>query len=254
MAARRKRRSPGFLSPRGEGWFRILPRLGFPMEAPTTDSPLDPSPDQYGLTAERLAIFERQPTRLGEDHPVINYLLALGAFVCASALAAKTESVLYFLPFLIACGVAAWLVSAGIKRIFRFSEYLLDFFDLAKKKRHPDYKKFVVFSAARREHLARVVEELSLRREELKEQRRIQREELLRHRSEARAQERWWKSLSGHQFERELSELFKLRGYDVRLTGFLGADGGVDMVIKSGSSKTIIVQCKAHRHSLAPDP
>lgn len=56
--------------------------------------------------------------------------------------------------------------------------------------------------------------------------------------------ETYWRSLTGQQFERELSRLFAAQGYAVNLTPHT-SDGGVDIkLVKDG--KTIVVQCKAH--------
>ena len=90
----------------------------------------------------------------------------------------------------------------------------------------------------------------SARGELLHRRKRVESEEARVKRDEARRKEAWWRSLSGHEFEKELFELFELRGYDVRLTGFHGGDGGVDLTISSGA-KRIIVQCKARRQFIS---
>ena len=61
--------------------------------------------------------------------------------------------------------------------------------------------------------------------------------------------ESWWKQLDGRTFERELAELLKGKGYQVRWTGRPG-DDGVDLRLE-GMGKTNIVQCKAHRSRLS---
>jgi len=65
-----------------------------------------------------------------------------------------------------------------------------------------------------------------------------------------RTQERWWCSLEGQQFEKEVGKLLKERGYNVQFTGASG-EGGVDLVLDS-ASETILVQCKAHKSPVGP--
>jgi hypothetical protein len=59
-----------------------------------------------------------------------------------------------------------------------------------------------------------------------------------------RATERWWKSLDGWRFEKELALLLGRRGYTVDRRGGSG-DGGIDLVLHKDGA-TILVQCKAH--------
>jgi len=60
-----------------------------------------------------------------------------------------------------------------------------------------------------------------------------------------RRHECYWKSLSGKEFEKELSLLYKRKGYNVSLTPSTD-DKGVD-IIMTKNEKKIIVQCKAHK-------
>lgn len=64
----------------------------------------------------------------------------------------------------------------------------------------------------------------------------------------ARRQEKFWRSLSGYEFERELGNLFEQMGYKVQHTPKTG-DGGVDLILSGKSGKTV-VQCKAHNKKI----
>ena len=54
------------------------------------------------------------------------------------------------------------------------------------------------------------------------------------------------RSLDWQQFERLVGEAFRRQGYSVEETGGGGADGGVDLMLRKGSEKTV-VQCKRWR-------
>jgi HJR/Mrr/RecB family endonuclease len=60
----------------------------------------------------------------------------------------------------------------------------------------------------------------------------------------------FWLRLTGLEFERELSELFRKMGYQTQLTPSSN-DRGVDIWIQKGDEK-IIVQCKAHSSPVGP--
>ena len=61
---------------------------------------------------------------------------------------------------------------------------------------------------------------------------------------------KWWRSLPGYGFERELQTLLRAAGYAVRRTGRSG-DGGVDLMLQR-DGRRVIVQCKAHRARVGP--
>jgi HJR/Mrr/RecB family endonuclease len=67
---------------------------------------------------------------------------------------------------------------------------------------------------------------------------------------ELKQQVSWWKTLDGVQFERELANLYRARGYDVKYTGGSG-DEGVDLILRIGE-KRIIVQCKSIKSYVSP--
>jgi HJR/Mrr/RecB family endonuclease len=65
-----------------------------------------------------------------------------------------------------------------------------------------------------------------------------------------RTQRQFWLSLSGRDFERELTLLFRRVGFAAELTS-TSDDKGVDIWLTEGTSK-IIVQCKAHKQPVGP--
>ena len=82
-----------------------------------------------------------------------------------------------------------------------------------------------------------------------------QRQEAERQRRKAerirrRKLEKYWQSLDGLEFERELGIVFRNLGYRVKLTPTSG-DQGVDLVLKK-DGETTVVQCKAHKHGVGP--
>jgi hypothetical protein len=65
-----------------------------------------------------------------------------------------------------------------------------------------------------------------------------------------RTQLEFWLSLTGSEFEREVSRVLKERGYAAERVGRKG-DGGVDIIAFHGG-RQIIVQCKAWRRDIGP--
>ncbi len=62
----------------------------------------------------------------------------------------------------------------------------------------------------------------------------------------------WWMSLDPWSFEKEIANLFKLQGYNVKVTRGSG-DGGVDLFLTKDNCN-IIVQCKQYTHPVPPEP
>lgn len=58
-------------------------------------------------------------------------------------------------------------------------------------------------------------------------------------------------SLSPAEFERYVGQLFRRRGYKVKLRGRSG-DLGVDLELRNGTGKRAIVQCKRYRSTIGP--
>lgn len=69
-------------------------------------------------------------------------------------------------------------------------------------------------------------------------------------RSRQRKQVKFWQSLSGVQFEKELADLYRQRNYKVEFTPISG-DDGIDLILKKGD-KTVIVQCKRFKKPAGP--
>jgi restriction system protein len=59
-------------------------------------------------------------------------------------------------------------------------------------------------------------------------------------------------ALSPSAFERYVAELFRQRGYKVRVRGRSG-DHGVDLELTRGDNRRAIVQCKRYRNPIGPD-
>ncbi len=62
----------------------------------------------------------------------------------------------------------------------------------------------------------------------------------------------WWMSLDPWTFEKEIADLFKMQGYNVKVTRGSG-DGGVDLFLTKDNCN-IIVQCKQYTHPVPPEP
>lgn len=85
------------------------------------------------------------------------------------------------------------------------------------------------------------------RREKKWHRERQKREEELR---KKRQQREHWFSLSGHEFEQSMAELFQKSGMEVERTSG-SDDDGVDLFLNADPDK-IAVQCKAHKKPLSP--
>jgi len=60
----------------------------------------------------------------------------------------------------------------------------------------------------------------------------------------------YWFSLSGHEFEYKLANLYKSLGYKAEVTKGSG-DAGIDIILEKDGEK-ICVQCKAHKKPVGP--
>ena len=104
-----------------------------------------------------------------------------------------------------------------------------------------------------------IAEEEEAERRQMQQQAEIRlREETERKRQQAeqarlealRKREEYWNGLSGLEFERELGNLCKRRGYKVSFTPVSG-DEGIDLILRK-NGKTTVVQCKSHKSSVGP--
>ena len=62
----------------------------------------------------------------------------------------------------------------------------------------------------------------------------------------------YWTSMSGHEFEKNIADLYRKRGYQVRVTRGSG-DGGIDLYMEKNGVK-YVVQCKNHKNQVGPAP
>ena len=69
-------------------------------------------------------------------------------------------------------------------------------------------------------------------------------------RQQKRKLEKYWIDMDGVEFEQELGNLFRTRGYGVEGTPTSG-DQGVDLVLRR-NGVTTVVQCKAHKNGVGP--
>jgi len=65
-------------------------------------------------------------------------------------------------------------------------------------------------------------------------------------------QRQWWWRLDGWQFEQEVANIFKLKGYYATVTKGSG-DGGVDIILEKDGLR-YIVQCKHYKKPVQPEP
>ena len=65
------------------------------------------------------------------------------------------------------------------------------------------------------------------------------------------ADEDWWWSLDGWEFEEEVAKVFRKQGYKAKVTKKTG-DSGVDIVMYKNKKK-IIVQCKHYKDNASPE-
>ncbi len=65
------------------------------------------------------------------------------------------------------------------------------------------------------------------------------------------AQQEWWWSLDGWQFEQEVAKIFISKGFNATVTRATG-DGGVDIILEKDGFRSI-VQCKHHNNPVGPN-
>lgn len=66
------------------------------------------------------------------------------------------------------------------------------------------------------------------------------------------AEQSWWWTLDGWQFEQEVAKIFILNGYKATVTKGSG-DGGVDIIVEKEGYRGII-QCKHYKNPVPPEP
>ena len=63
-------------------------------------------------------------------------------------------------------------------------------------------------------------------------------------------QKEYWNSLTGHEFEEALAQMFRKNGYLATVCA-PGGDGGIDIILNKENDITL-VQCKAHKNPVGP--
>lgn len=187
------------------------------------DRPKEPTPENYGVTESRVAVF-RDPFRITErmlEPPFFQVYLA-GTFVLAFVLvydAIESVGGAILLSFL---AWGAFLLGGAL-----VIQLVVLPFEVLWRLTQKDYRASKAFEKARADHRERLA-------------------------AWFRTHVVWWRSLDGRSFEAELGRLFAERGYEVRWTGESG-DEGVDLILRKGS-RTVLVQCKAHKNPIGPAP
>lgn len=80
-----------------------------------------------------------------------------------------------------------------------------------------------------------------------------QQEELKKHKEAQESKERelaYWMTMTGHEFEGELTRMLRGQGIQATMTKGSG-DGGVDIWVKTPTG-SVAIQCKAHKRPLGP--
>jgi Restriction endonuclease len=181
---------------------------------PTGGKPEPPSPEGFGLTAQR-AQFLRNPVSVKTPgfwlgNAAVALVVGLGAYGLTGS------------------AVDALVIVFGLSLVvFGVTFLLTEIFALMWRRSQPDYREYARYTRALENYQ-------------------------IRFSGWPRQQESWWQALDGRRFEIELAALLKRLGYDVRHTGRAG-DGGVDLVL-SRSGRVTLVQRKAHKNPVGPGP
>jgi hypothetical protein len=185
-----------------------------PPSSPKPKRPIEPRPEDFGLTPERV--------RKLED--------PFGAKVTGSLFLVSLVLLGYIF------GIMGVLASLGwwLLMIYAFGG-VSDLISKLWSKTQPDSASF--------EHYRRAV----AKHGEAKRQFEREWAEWLR------SQENWWRGLDGGHFEAEIARLLERSGFSVQHMGG-PRDGGVDLIIHFLDQKEIFVQCKAHKSPVGPGP
>lgn len=188
-----------------------------------------PRPEYFGLTEEQVHHFAAD-VKTGPREWLIGAVVALFT--------------LFGLVDHVKSGVAL-LLTGGF--VFVSALALIEQIQKRLRQKHPDYAKFLCFRQLLSQFFEFRAAALAQRAAQLKAMERQRLETL-------RMQERWWKTLDGHRFEEELTNLLRARlpriMCQVRRTGGAG-DSGVDLEITNGNRR-VIIQCKAHAKYISP--
>jgi len=183
----------------------------------------EPTPDQYGLTEQRVADIAKRLT-MKDRIVVVSIVISVVCFFLIDSLLIRLPFFLFFVSVVIAYQVGVAVHSGRIARI----------------QRSPDYSRYVNYRHAADEYL--------------KVRRRIRWEEARERTSpyeEGMAVRNKWSGIDGRLFEIEVARILVNKGYVVDHVGGNSADGGVDIVVTE-EDRRIIVQCKAFTNYISP--
>jgi hypothetical protein len=194
------------------------------------------NPTRFGLTSDRVEYFRSAVKTSGFLPFIFGWLSFFAMFVLAKPIVAWVFSDQWRWPILCLFYLPGLIVVYLLSRLRVYAAQ-------HRKRNQPDFAAFRAYQEAYEQAL-----KLRYEAERAQETERIQRRAIAQRKH--REEERWWKSLDGPGFERELARLFQTMGFQTIRKGGSGA-GGVDLEIASGGRR-IIVQCKAQHKFVSP--
>lgn len=186
--------------------------------APT--DPVPPQPVQFGLTEAEIAGMPKMgvvPDILGK----VASLLAIGGFGIYFLYLGNPVAVLIFIAMFLALpgGVMVYAIVNGFSGALE-RRYLL--------KANKNFQRALDFQEAVKSYENKKKEYDAWR---------------------SKISDKFWRSLSGVEFENELRKLFQSMGYQAFMTPTTG-DGGIDLKLYK-DEKLTVVQCKAHNKKIS---
>ena len=212
----------------------------------------EPKLEDFGITPEEYSLLagkgnERPPGLIGRvlifAWVVVVAVIALLVFVVTGDLDATVASGFgSALPASFLCVGVAWLVETTIVR-FKRSRLLKSSIVSQVKLYQEAWEVYQTYQVAQQEEAERVRLARQIRQQAEWAAEAARREALKKRRE-------FWEGLSGRQFEHELGNLCKRRGYKVSFTPVSG-DEGIDLILRK-NGKTTVVQCKRHKSPTGP--
>ena len=190
---------------------------------------LEPTLEEYGLSSEKLKAYDIQTLNIyafesSYEESISKWLLIIG-FIISFAIFSILQVADSFIGLLFYSGTSAFILITVISISFIVINYLLSAI-------HPKTKSIKKYN----EHLSKY-------KEYLNEQKKIEEKKLL---EEYMKKREFYYSLTGHQFEYIVADIFKKNGYTGHVTS--GSDDkGVDINLWK-DNKYIVVQCKAFKN------
>jgi hypothetical protein len=184
-----------------------------------------PSPEQFGLTQERINYFEKTAEAGGA---IIIIAVVVNFLICLLFDFLFPKIHIPFLLFLFLAIYPGFVI--GVK---------IDEHRIAKIKNLPDYLNYLTYKDALKAYnkLYR-----KLKRDDAKKRRKIEQNN--------RKKEEWWRGIDGRCFELEVAKILMNKNYIVKHTGSSYGDKGIDLILKI-ENKTIIIQCKAFKNYIS---